>query len=207
MNTFIDKCFNSLSSNFPENFSDGLQQSTITDRDIHVAEEKLGYRFPTIFKDFLKSYVCPSMCLYGKFSGYSARKGLTYSFENEEYKYIEEELPFSVIELQLSGFPKEPEKIAEHIKLVTWNEAASFGYLYIGEFYGDYHLFYNLVTGEIIQIDHEETPFPPRVQDDMEEYATILFKSFSDFLRCFFLGDVYNEDTLEFEEGREAKSL
>lgn len=46
MNTFIDKCFNSLSSNFPENFSDGLQQSTITDRDIHVAEEKLGYRFP-----------------------------------------------------------------------------------------------------------------------------------------------------------------
>ena len=170
MNTFIDKCFNSLSSNFPENFSDGLQQSTITDRDIHVAEEKLGYRFPTIFKDFLKSYVCPSMCLYGKFSGYSVRRGLTYSFEDEEYKYIEEELPFSVIELQLSGFPKEPEKIAEHIKLVTWNEAASFGY-------------------------------------DMEEYATILFKSFSDFLRCFFLGDVYNEDTLEFEEGREAKSL
>ena len=56
MDTFIDKCFNSLSSNFPEKFLDGLQKSTITDKDIHVAEENLGYRFPTIFKDFLKSY-------------------------------------------------------------------------------------------------------------------------------------------------------
>ena len=76
--------------------------------------------------------------------------------------------------------------------------------MYIGEFYGDYQLFYNLITDEIIQIDHEETPFPPQAQDDMEEYATVLFKSFSDFLRCFFLGDIYNEDTLEFEGGREA---
>lgn len=129
MDAFIDKCFNSLSSNFPKKFLDGLQKSTITDRDIHVAEENLGYRFPTIFKDFLKSYVCPSMCLYGKFSGYSARRGLTYSFEDGEYKYIEEKLPFSVIELQLNGFPKEPEKIAEHIELVTWNEAAQAGTL------------------------------------------------------------------------------
>ena len=40
MDTFIDKCFNSLSSNFPEKFLDGLQKSTITDKDIHVAEEK-----------------------------------------------------------------------------------------------------------------------------------------------------------------------
>ena len=203
MDTFIDKCFNSLSSNFPEKFLDGLQKSTITDKDIHVAEENLGYRFPTIFKDFLKSYVCPFMCLYGKFSGYSARRGLTYSVEDEEYKYIEDKLPFSVIKLQLEGFPKEPEKIAEYIELVTWNEAAQFGYLYIGEFYGDYQLFYNLITDEIIQIDHEETPFPPQAQDDMEEYAIVLFKSFTDFLRCFFLGDIYNEDTLEFEEGRE----
>ena len=111
MDTFIDKCFNSLSSNFPEKFLDGLQKSTITDKDIHVAEENLGYRFPTIFKDFLKSYVCPFMCLYGKFSGYSARRGLTYSVEDEEYKYIEDKLPFSVIKLQLEAFQKSQKRL------------------------------------------------------------------------------------------------
>ena len=204
MDTFMDKCFTTLKKQYPDVFLDGLKKSVITDDDIRKAEDKLGHYFPDIFKSFLKSYVCPFTCLYGKFSGYSAKRGYTYSLEDEEYKYSGENLPFSIIKSQLDGFPKEPGKIAEHIELVTWNEAAKFGYLYIGEFCGDYYLFYNLITDEVIQIDHEETPFPPQGQDDMEEYANVLFKSFSDFLRCFFLGDIYNEDTLEFEGGREA---
>ena len=198
MDLFIKKCFLHLQQQNPEKFSEGLVHSNISVEDIISAERILGTKIPDEFVNFLQAYKLPQMILIGKFLGRYNKRSLTYSVKTETYvSKTNSDIEYVLLDVIPDGIWN-IENLSEAIQVRSWNESYRYGYIFIGEFAGDNYLFYDCETGKVIFIDHEEIPLKPQSKFEMDENAFVLFESFNDFLKCFFLGEHYNEDQLEF---------
>lgn len=198
MDSFIEKCFCCLQKERPKDFPEGLQISNISKNDILEAEKLLRRKIPKEFVDFLQSYKLPNIVLLGKFSGRYYSYGRTYSIETDSYiEASEVDDNFVFLDIVPDGI-WDIENLADAIKTRSWNESYKFGYIFIGEFRESYYLFYDCKTKAVVYIDHEEIPDSPRRRSEMDNIAIVLFESFQDFLRCCFLGEVYDEDQCRF---------
>lgn len=215
MDTFSEYCFQMLAKQSPFKWPEQLEKSTVTDADIEAVEANWGYSFPKDFKEFLKSYILPDFTvIYGKFfSEYSddwPGGGTTYSHELGRY-LLWEEMPedqeicehrFILDGLERMADTRE-HSLQENIERLSWMKTAPQGYLYLGEFEDDYLMFLECETGAVVYIDHDFFTISRQTElENIKEYKNPLFKSFSDLLKCLFLGAVCNAQTAEIESDK-----
>lgn len=211
METFSEHCFRMLAKQFPFNWPNQLEKSYVTDADIQKVEADWGYSFPNDFKDFLKSYILPDpTVVYGKFLSefidHWPGGGTTYSHELGRYlqwEEIPEEQEFCILEFTLSGLGRiadtREHSLQENIERLSWTKTAPLGYIFIGDF-TDNLVFLECKTGEIVYIDHDFYTMSHQTEvENIKEYKQLLFKSFSDLLKCLFLGIACNAETVEME--------
>ena len=211
MDTFADYCFRMLAKQKPFDWPNQLEKSLVTDADIQTVETKWGYSFPNDFKDFLKSYILPDQTVvYGKFFSEHVDDwpggGMTYSRELGRYlqwEEIPEDQEICVLEFILSGLGRiadtSKHSLQENIERLSWTKTAPQGYIFIGDFI-DNLIFLECETGEIVYVDHDFYSMTHQTEiENIKEYKELLFKSFSDLLKCLFLGTVCNAETAELD--------
>lgn len=187
----------------------GWKKSLVTDEDLEAAERNWGYAFPEDFKEFLKSYILPApTVVYGKFfSEFSddwPGGGMTYSHELGRYlswEEIPEEQNICELQFILSGLERIADtgahSLQENIERLSWTKTAPQGYILMGEF-SDCLMFLECASGEIVYVDHDFYTMSNQSElENIKAYKQLLFKSFSDLLRCLFLGAVCNAETAE----------
>ena len=193
-------------------FSKPLEASTLTEADLQEIETSLGYSLPEQYKEFLQSYQMDDMTVYIALCGnaYGCSFNETFSREKKDWVLVKEDDPYVLVDLQWHGFvgknakeclARMRQKIGE---MSVWLEA---GYLWLGSIYeGSYMLFYDLKTGEVSSIHHEDMYLvedwddPNSVRECMEVEATEFCRDFHDFLRLACLGEAYDEDDMIFPE-------
>ena len=85
----------------------------------------------------------------------------------------------------------------KNIERRSWTKTAPLGYIFIGEF-TDNLIFLECETGAIIYVDHDFYTISSQTEiENIKEHKQLLFKRFSDLLRCLFLGVVCNAETAE----------
>ena len=129
---------------------------------------------------------------------------MTYSHELGRYlqwEEIPEEQTLCTLKFILSGLERladtREHSLQENIERLSWTKTAPLGYVFIGEF-TDNLIFLECETGEIVYVDHDFYTISSQTEmENIKGYKQLLFKSFSDLLRCLFLGIVYNAETAE----------
>lgn len=92
--------------------------------------------------------------------------------------------------------------LQENIERLSWTKTAPQGYLLLGEF-ADCLMFLECKSGEIVYVEHDFYTMSHQSEiENIKEYKQLLFKSFSDFLECLFLGTVCNAKTAQLEPNK-----
>lgn len=164
--------------------------STVSDHDISILEENWNLNIPEMLKDYLTSYALPLGFVTGQFISHIE---YTYCNETKEYRDLEEDEKISLLGFQLCPmlWKKELDILKEENEVFEES-----GYIYLGTFFGNDYVFLDAESGCMIRVDH--TSIRELTREGIEERSLPFFNTFHDFLRCFFLGDVYNLYQLQF---------
>lgn len=203
-----------LYHNNPQLFPEGLQPSLLTNLDIQTIETNIGYTLPEQYRNYLQSYQMPILTTYLTLCGDLAC-GLYETYSREKQGYIESTSDdYVVVDLEWGNDVYE--NAEQYLKKWTreddiWDVVfLKAGYLNIGQFYfGDYFLFYDLISGEVWRIHNEdineEAPMemwedPSVLRPFMQEAAWTFCPDFYTFLRLACLEECYDEDEMVFFE-------
>ena len=197
----------------PELFPDGLNPSPLTEHDIQLLENRVGYPFPQQYRDYLLTYQVPRISTSIRFCTSSV-----YIRSKEKNTFVPEVKPENVVEVDFDwggegSFSREEywdrwmpgeepyEMMAQFLKA---------GYILIAEYDGEgYFVFYDLVTAAVLHIHNEEIceeASPDMVDDSslvrpfMEEHANQLCPDFDTFLRLACTGEIYHYGDMIFVE-------
>jgi len=132
---------------------------------------------------------------------------VSYSRELNRYlqwEEIPEEQDFCVLKFFLSGLEGLADtreySLRENIERLSWTKTAPLGYLFIGEF-ADCLVFLECETGRIVYVDHDFYTMSQHTEiENIKAYRQPLFQSFTDLLKCLFLGAVCSAETMELEQ-------
>ena len=145
----------------------GWKKSLVTDEDLEAAERNWGYAFPEDFKEFLKSYILPAPTVV---------YGKFFSEFSDDWP---------------GGGMTYSHELGRYL---SWEEIPE---ELMGEF-SDCLMFLECASGEIVYVDHDFYTMSNQSElENIKAYKQLLFKSFSDLLRCLFLGAVCNAETAE----------
>lgn len=198
-----------LSIKYPAVFPVSLQRSSITEQDIKVIEQELGYQLPKPYAGFLRSCQLPerltvSVCFCGDYANC--------------YEPAREDDPFVTLDMEwytaLHGGAEEFLAAVRKWDMPLGEGDDSFldaGLLKIAEFKG-YFVFLNLVTGEVVHIYHEAV-YDMSIVDGVDvtnyqavrDYLYTICNNFCDFLRLVCTKSIYDEDRMVFKTLKELK--
>lgn len=174
-----------------------LDKSTIAEQDITNLEARLDLALPEEVKSYLRAYTFPVPFVTGKMLGDFSQ---TYDEATGSWRElaIEEDVATVILHLplMLPDFDLET--------LVQLNRPfAQTGYLWLGVYNDEYDVLLDAQSGSIYRAD----PGRIRLKDAREtkeaiiKWALPFFASFHDLTRCFFAGEIYDEDEQIFVEG------
>jgi len=171
-----------------------LSRSPVSAGDIAELETKLHITVPNAVKDYLLSYTFSVPLVTGRMLGDFSK---TYCEETGRWREmeIEEEIAATTLQLPLM-FP--------NFDLRNFEEAnrifAGTGYLWIGLYNEEYYVLLELQSGEIWNVDMERvrSTSVDETREDIVSWALPFFHCFEDLVRCFFAGELYDEDEMIF---------
>lgn len=178
-----------LNRKYDEQLRWRLLESSVTDEDIMAAEKKWNLQFPSAYKNYLQSYALPIGCVYGRIDNTSW--SFTYNEANGHIQRdFDDEEPVTT---KLTIHPM----LYQH-ELEIWEQYEWFadkGYILIGEYNEYYYVLLDTTNGQVLMIDHENHV---DTAEQIKETAYLFFHTFDDLLRCYFMGELYDEDEKRF---------
>lgn len=199
----------------PRLFPEPLKRSMLTEADLQEIERGIGYGLPEPYREFLQSYQLPeqlSVCV--NFCGdLSACYEESYSREEDAYVALSSDDLVVTRRLVWQNIPEScgsdfVRRLKEE-QASTCREEPVFleaGFIQVGELDG-YLLFLDLISGEVVEIYHEEVwemslveGVDPTSTDEIRDYldGRTICLNFEDFLRWTCTGDILNEDDGSF---------
>lgn len=171
-----------------------IEKSKISNQDIGDLENKLNIIIPGAVKDYFQSYILPVPFVTGKMLGDFSK---TYCEETGRWREleIEEEIATTILHLPL---------MLPHANLSEFEEAnrpfAGTGYLWLGMYNDAYYVLIEVQSGQIYQVDMGRIRLTAEneTKADILRWALPFFHSFEDLVRCFFAGELYDEDEMIF---------
>ena len=172
-----------------------LEKSAISDQDIVGLENKLHITIPVAVKDYFQAYIFSVPFITGKLLGDFSQ---TYCKETGRWREMEIEedistrilqLPFMFPNTDLREFERENE-----IFIGT-------GFLYLGLYDEEKYVLLDLQTEQVYQVDMARVhpTLGEETRADILRWALPFFNKFEDLVRCFFGGELYDEDELTFD--------
>ncbi len=172
-----------------------LEKSAISIDEIAQVEMRLRTAIPNAVKDYLLSYTLSVPFVTGKMLGDFSR---TYCEETGKWREleIEEEIATTMIQLPLM-FPNQDLSEFERSNAIFLGT----GFLYLGLYNGEYGVLLDLQSEQVYRVDMERVrpALGEETRADILRWALPFFHSFEDLVRCFFGGELYDEDELTFE--------
>ncbi len=146
-------------------------------------------------KDYFQSYIFSVPFITGKLLGDFSQ---TYCEETGRWREMEIEedistrilqLPFMFPNTDLREFERENE-----IFIGT-------GFLYLGLYDEEKYVLLDLQTEQVYQVDMARVRPTPKEETraDILKWALPFFQSFEDLARCFFAGELYDEEEMTFD--------
>ncbi|MCI9121455.1 MAG: hypothetical protein HFG00_08025 [Oscillibacter sp.] len=120
-----------------------------------------------------------------------------------QWEEIPEDLEICTLQVVLSGLERMADtsrhSLLENIERLSWTKTAPLGYLFLGDF-TDNLMFLECETGAIVHVDHDFYTISQQTEiENLKAYKQLLFRNFSDLLKCLFLGMVCDAETAEME--------
>ena len=173
-----------------------LVKSMISSRDINELESKLHIIIPDTIKDYFRSYILPVPFVTGKMLGDFSN---TYCGETGRWRRLEleEEIATTTLRLPLMLPNNDLSEFGEVNRAF-----AGTGYLWLGIYNEDNYVFIETQSGQIYQADMGRIRLTAEddTRADILQWALPFFHSFEDLVRCFFMGELYDEDELTFAD-------
>lgn len=171
-----------------------LVASEISDYDITALEKKLHINMPNIVKDYLQAYTLSVPFVTGKMLGDFSQ---TYCEETGRWRImdLEEEIATTKLQLPLM-FPNSD--------LCGIEEAngpfIGSGFLCLGLYNEEYYVLLDLQSEQVYRVDmgRIRPALGDETRSDILRWALPFFNNFEDLMRCFFEGEVYDEDEMVF---------
>lgn len=171
-----------------------LVKSKVTDRDIGDLENKLNIIIPNAVKEYLRSYTLSIPFVTGKMLGDFSN---TYCEETGRWRELEmeEEIATTILQLPLM-FPNKDLSEFERSNTIFLGT----GFLYLGLYNEEYYVLLDLQSEQVYQADMERVrpALGEETRADILRWALPFFHSFEDLVRCFFGGELYDEDEMIF---------
>lgn len=178
-----------------------LEKSTISDQDIVGLENKLHVTIPAAVKDYFQSYIFSVPFITGKLLGDFSQ---TYCEETGRWREmeIEEEVSTRILQLPFM-FPNSDLREFERENEIFIGT----GFLYLGLYDEEKYVLLDLQTEQVYQMDMARVrpTSKEETRADILKWALPFFQSFEDLARCFFAGELYDEEEMTFQEKGEQK--
>ena len=172
-----------------------LEKSAISIDEIAKVEMRLRTNIPNTVKDYLLSYALSVPFVTGKMLGDFSE---TYCEETGRWREleIEEEIATTIIQLPLMFPNKDLSEIEQSNTIFIGT-----GFLYLGLYNGEYYVLLDLQSEQVYQVDMERVrpALGEETRADILRWALPFFHSFEDLVRCYFGGELYDEDELTFD--------
>ncbi|MBD5169605.1 MAG: hypothetical protein HDT20_05755 [Oscillibacter sp.] len=171
-----------------------LLKSKISDLDIGNLESRLNIIIPNSVKDYFQSYTLSTPFVTGKMRGDFSN---TYCEETGRWREleIEEKIATTTLHLPLM-LPNTDLREFEEVNRAF----AGTGYLWLGMYNDEYYVLIEIQSGQIYQVDMGRIRLTAEnvTRVDIMRWALPFFHSFEDLVRCFFTGEIYDEDEMIF---------
>ncbi len=171
-----------------------LSKSLVSANDIVELEAKLHISIPNTVKDYLQSYTFSVPLVTGKMLGDFSQ---TYCEETGRWREMEmeEEIATTILQLPLM-FPSSDLRSFEESNRIF----VGTGYLWLGLYNEEYYVLLEPQTGKIWKVDmgRVRSTSVSETKADILRWALPFFHSFEDLVRCFFAGELYDEDEMIF---------
>ena len=215
--TTARKYLNILKEREPQRWKEPLAESALTEQDLSVIEDGLGYTLPVPYREFLLSYQMPEdLTVLVSFCGDSYANSWEDTFSREENDYVpltEDEIG-PTVEFEWHNIKgSSGQEFLENLKkeqsapdgCPCFLEA---GFIQPGNVYG-YLTYLDLLNGGIVTI-HEEGVYDMMIADGvdgsdksevrnyMEQRRLYICENFNDFLRFTCTGDYLDENEAKF---------
>ena len=172
-----------------------LRRTIILDQDIVDLESRLNIIIPNAVKDYFRSYTLSVPFVTGKMLGDFS---MTYCEETGRWREleIEEEIATTILQLPLM-FPNKDLSEFERSNTIFHRT----GFLYLGLYNEEYYVLLDLKSEQVYQVDMARVrpTLGEETRADILRWALPFFNKFEDLVRCFFGGELYDEDELTFD--------
>ena len=172
-----------------------LRRTIILDQDIVDLESRLNIIIPNAVKDYFRSYTLSVPFVTGKMLGDFS---MTYCEETGRWREleIEEEIATTILQLPLM-FPNKDLSEFERSNTIFHGT----GFLYLGLYNEEYYVLLDLKSEQVYQVDMARVrpTLGEETRADILRWALPFFNKFEDLVRCFFGGELYDEDELTFD--------
>lgn len=171
-----------------------LAPSEISDQDIAALEKKLHISIPSIVKNYLQSYTLSAPFVTGKMLGDFSQ---TYCEETGKWRImdLEEEIATTKIQLPLMSPNTDLRRLEESNRPFIGS-----GFLYLGLYNEEHYVLLDLQSEQVYRVDmgRVRPTLGNETRADILKWALPFFNSFEDLMRCFFAGELYDEDEMIF---------
>lgn len=172
-----------------------LTKSAISDNDIAELEMKFHVTIPNAVKDYLQSYTLSVPLVTGKMLGDFSS---TYCEENGRWREmdIDEEIATTTLALPLM-FPNFD--LSEFEKMNRFFIGS--GYLWLGTYNENDYVLVEIQSEQVLKVDMGRIQLTSggETRADILRWALPFFHNVEDLVRCFFGGELYDEDELTFD--------
>ena len=172
-----------------------LEKSTISCQNIRMLENKLHITIPTAVKDYFQAYTFSVPFVAGRLLGDFS---YTYCEETGGWRKmeVEEEISTRIIQLPLM-FPDSDLREFERVNEIFIGT----GFLYLGLYDEEKYVLLDLQTEQVYQADMARVrpTSKEETRADILKWALPFFDSFDDLVRCFFAGELYDEEEMTFD--------
>lgn len=172
-----------------------MEKSSVSSQDIREIESRLNITIPNAVKNYFLSYTLSVPFITGKMLG-----DFSYTYCEETNKWremeIEEEIATTTLQLPLM-FP--------NLDLSDFEESnrifVGTGFLHLGIYNESDYVLLDLQSEQVYRVDMERVrpSLREETRTDILRWAIPFFQNFEDLARCFFVGDLYDEDELTFD--------